>query len=86
MTLITNLFEIVKLIKSDFKVFPYYKGNNKKLILYALIGRFDTLTYLFWWRLSSIRNPVWPLAKLMHIRLSRKYGVTLPPRQELVNH
>lgn len=83
MILLRNLRCVCNLIKSDWDVFPYCCGGWLKMLTYALIGRYDTLTYLFWWRLCSVKNPFWLIAKLMHIRLSKSYGVIIPPNTRI---
>lgn len=83
MKLIENLQNVWLMIKSDWDVFPYCRGGWLKMITYAFIGRYDTLTYLFWWRLCSVKNPFWPIAKIMHIRLSRSYGISIPPNVKI---
>lgn len=69
-----------KLFLSDYK---RYKGHNSGLkpLIYALLCIDPCITYSFWWRMlsnSSKRNLLWPIAKFMYIRLSRKYGIQIP--------
>lgn len=70
-----------RLYLSDYK---RYKNNSKRKIIplfEAILGLNSCLAYTFWWRLLSNvskRNLLWYIAKIMHIILSRKYGIQLP--------
>lgn len=67
------------LIKSDWNVCPYKKfDSNVGLIFSALTGLTQSFTYLFWFRLASNPNIFRIIAKIMHYRLSRAYGVYIP--------
>ncbi len=68
------------LIKSD-----YYRcyGENRNLIyiyLFGIVAINHGFSYCFWLRLSSRKNPFWLIAKFMHRRLSRKYGINIPSK------
>jgi len=77
---LSNLRTIASLIKSDWEVFPYsnHKSNSLIMVLLCIIGRYQSLSYQFWLRLCCKKNPFWIIARLMHERLSRSYGVQIP--------
>ncbi len=74
--------EILTYIRSDYCRYRISAGGRVplwRLVLYALSGRNRCFTYSFWLRLSSRRNLLYLPARLMHSRLSRKYGIQIPP-------
>lgn len=73
---------IIQLIRSD-----YYRYTGKRsssflgkleIIFIALTARSHCFTYLFWLRLCAYKNFPGFIAKYMHYRLSRKYGIYIP--------
>ncbi len=71
----------LKYIQSD-----YYRYNGQstsivKLWLYTL--RNNCFAYTFWLRLSSVKGVFFPMCKLMHRRLSRKYGIYICPETKI---
>lgn len=38
---------------------------------------------MFWFRLASLPNPFYIIAKFMQIRLSRKYSIQIPPTTKI---
>ena len=74
--------KVFQYVLSDY--YRYYGGGNFNLsrkaqvVLTALSGRNHCFSYTFWLRLASCPNVFRPLARLMHRRLSRKYGLQIP--------
>ncbi len=73
--------EACRLIVSDYR--RYYVGGGKyvifKLLACALTARNHCFAYSFWLRLASKGpSPLRQVARLMHYRLSRRYGVQIP--------
>ena len=58
-------------------------GNPLQATLYALIAKNHCFTYSFWLRLSCRRSPLYLIAKWMHRKLSRKYGIQIPSNTQL---
>lgn len=54
-----------------------------KATLRALYGKNLGFTYSFWLRLASTKNPFCLIAKQMHRRLSRKYGIMIPSNTKI---
>lgn len=82
-TLINAFFQmgkILDLIRSDY--YRYYGGKTKisglKLFLCMAFKRNHAFNYSFWLRLAHRKNFLWPLAKVMHSRLSKKYCLSIP--------
>jgi len=74
----SGLKEAIELYMSDYKRYAnlYKDGDGPlKAALYALAGKNHTFTYSFWLRLSQRKHLFYPIAKWMHRRLSRKYGI-----------
>lgn len=72
--------KIIEFIQSD-----YYRYTGKlltfsRLTFYALIARNHCFAYSYWMRLALQRNLWGWIAKLMHYRLSRKYGIQISPK------
>ncbi|MDR3011461.1 MAG: serine O-acetyltransferase [Sphingobacterium sp.] len=66
-----------KYIESDYVRY----GKNLSPIKIMLNGLFvinHCFGYSFWFRLSKVRGILYPLAKFMHWRLSRKFGIQIP--------
>lgn len=76
--------KIYELIKSDY-IRYYGKGKfiNLKILFYALTAKNHCFAYSFWLRLASCKNLFYPIAKIMHYRLSRKYGIQISPTMKL---
>ena len=74
---------ILELIISDYT--RYYGGGISvlKLLFIALTAKNHCFAYSFWLRLASRKNIFLPLAKVMHYRLSRKYGIQISPSMQL---
>lgn len=53
-------------------------GGVKNIVVYLLFGRNHCFNYSFWLRLASRKNILFPLALLMHKRLTAKYGIQIP--------
>lgn len=75
--------EIWKYICSDYQRYTNAFGDGKtvscmKIIMTALIARNHCFAYSFWLRLASKKNLFCFIAKIMHYRLSRKYGIQIP--------
>jgi len=74
----------IEKIRSDYH---RYTGNGKhpfyKIIIYLLCGRNHCFNYSFWLRLAHEKNWMWPLAVLMHKRLSVKYSMQIPRQCEI---
>ena len=73
--------DVINLIRSDYY---RYKGGEKsipfyKLLAYLFFGRNHCFNYSFWLRLSHKKSILFPLAKFMHLRLSKKYCLDIPP-------
>jgi len=73
----SHMKEAVKLFMSDYRRYAGVcrGGGVLRATLYALSGKNHCFTYSFWLRLAQTRNPFYPIAKWMHRRLSRKYGI-----------
>ena len=71
--------EIIAKIRSDYHRYTG-KGDQPfyKIILYLLSGREHGFNYCFWLRLAHKKNWVWPLAILMHKRMTVKYSMQIP--------
>ena len=74
--------EACRLIVSDYRRY-YREGRGKyvifKLLACALTARNHCFAYSFWLRLASKGpSPLRQVARLMHYRLSRRYGVQIP--------
>lgn len=55
-----------------------YKPSIIKILFFALTAKNHCFAYTFWLRLIQKRNPFYFIAKMMHYRLSRKYGIQIP--------
>lgn len=79
--------ELYKLIMSDY--YRYYGDKSiwggYKMLLVALSAKNHCFAYSFWLRLASKPNPLYYVAKWMHYRLSRKYGIQISPKMKLGN-
>ena len=66
-------------IRSDYH---RYTGHGDRpfirIIAYLLFGRNHCFNYSFWLRLAHEKSWIWPLAMLMHKRLSVKYSMQIP--------
>ena len=69
---------IFKFIKSDYYRYKGHSAGVGAVVCYLLFGRNHCFNYSFWLRLSSTMNLFYPLARLMHKRLSVKYGIQIP--------
>lgn len=54
-----------------------------KIVMVALIARNLCFAYSFWLRLASRKNPFYIIARIMHYRFSRKYGIRISPRTKI---
>lgn len=71
-----------KFIKSDFT--RYGKTQSTfKILLNALLLKNHCFGYSFWFRLSKVKGVLYPVAKYMHWRLSRRYGIQIPSITEI---
>lgn len=55
------------------------KSGGARIIAYLLFKRNHCFNYSFWLRLSAHKTFLYPLARFMYSRLSRKYGIQIPP-------
>lgn len=53
------------------------------MFLIAITAKNHCFAYSFWLRLASRSNPFYYIAKWMHFRLSRKYGIQISPKMKL---
>ena len=54
------------------------------MVLYALLAKHHCFTYSFWLRLAKAENIIIKsIAKFMHRKLSRKYGIQISPDMSL---
>ncbi len=74
--------EIYRYIQSDYTRYGK-KPTLKNILISALTARNHCFAYSFWLRLASKKNFFYPLAKLMHYRLSRKYGIQISPSTQI---
>ena len=74
--------DVINLIRSDY--YRYKGGKRKisiyKLLIYLVCGRNHSFNYSFWLRLSHKKSILFPLAKFMHLRLSKKYCLEIPSK------
>lgn len=70
--------EIWEYIISDYYRYYGRSSNKIKVILLALSAKNHCFTYSFWLRLCNKKNIFYYFARLMHYRLSRKYGIQIP--------
>lgn len=70
--------ELFRYIASDYQRYTGKRGGVRAILTYLLIGRNHCFNYSFWLRLASRRNPLFPIALLMHKRMTTKYGVQIP--------
>ena len=62
------------------------RGGGKqflKLLLIAITAKNHCFAYGFWLRMASRSTPFYYIAKWMHFRLSRKYGIQISPKMKL---
>lgn len=73
--------EIFEYIRSDYQRYTSRGVEDSALhiILQALTARNHCFAYSFWMRLASRKNLFYLIAKVMHYRLSRKYGMQISP-------
>ncbi|GHV08415.1 serine acetyltransferase [Spirochaetia bacterium] len=84
----TNLFslknyrQIYEYIKSDY---VRYGGKPKllKILINVLFGRNHCFVFSFWLRLCSTKNIFYILARIMHKKYVRKYGLQIYPRTQI---
>ena len=69
-----NIQAVFRLIMSDYQ--RYRIGGG--IWLNLLLIRNHCFNYSFWWRLASAKSLIQPLARLVHLRLSRIYGMQIP--------
>lgn len=65
-----------KYIKSDYMRYGL-TSHPLKIVLFGLLALNHCFAYTFWFRLAKVRGPLRPIAKFMHWRLSRKYGIQI---------
>lgn len=77
MSRLTSYSAAIKYIRSDY--FRYYgRYSDIKMILWGILAFNHCFTYTFWFRLAKVKGILYPIAKFMHYRLSRKYGIQIP--------
>lgn len=75
--------EIWKLIQSDYQRYTNARGGIT-MVMNALFAWNHCFTYSFWLRLANTNIFLIRLtAKIMHRRLSRKYGIQISPKMKL---
>lgn len=70
---------IFRYIRSDYQRYTGKIGGGGRIIAYLLFKRNHCFNYGFWLRLSACKTPLYPFARFMRYRLSRKYGIQIPP-------
>ena len=71
-----NLSEIIEFIKSD--LYRYTETVSKKTFFRNYLFN-RSFCYSFWFRLSKSKNrAIKFIAKIVHFRLTRKYGIQIP--------
>ena len=76
-----NLRDTWNLIISDFN---RYSGEGiLKMLITVVTARNHCFAYSFWLRLAATKNPIGMFARLMHYRLSRRYGIQISPFMKL---
>lgn len=73
-----TLKELFLYIQSDCQRYTDKTGGVFSIVKYLIVSRNHCFRYSFWLRLSSRKNILYPLAKLMHYRLGRKYNIQIP--------
>ena len=71
------------LFLTDYQRHTGIRGGKFKAILAALIAHNHCFAYTFWLRLAAKKSWVYPLAKWMYYRLSRKYGIQISPNMKI---
>lgn len=74
--------DIFRYIQSDYIRYEV-KPTLINILISALTARNHCFAYSFWLRLASRKNLVYPLARFMHHRLSRKYGIQISPSTKI---
>lgn len=69
-------------IKSDFTRYGE-EPSYSKILKAVLIGSNHCFVYSFWLRLSAEKHFFYLFARLMYRRLSRKYGLQIPPNTRI---
>lgn len=69
--------ELFLYIQSDYYRYTGKRGGGNA-VKYLFLGRNHCFNYSFWLRLASRKNILFPLALLMHKRLTTKYGIQIP--------
>lgn len=78
----SNLKYQWSLIVSDWlRYYQFYAWY--KLLFTALTAKNHCFAYSFWLRLASKKSIVYPIARIMHYRLSRKYSIQISPFMQL---
>lgn len=72
--------EIIEYIRSDYFRYTGIKASTFHLVLQGIMAKNHRFAYSFWMRLASRKNVFHFIAKLMHYRLSRKYGIQISPK------
>lgn len=70
--------EILRIVQTDYQRYTGKNGGGKTILRYLLFGRNHCFNYCFWLRFASRKNLLYPLAVLMHKRLTVKYGIQIP--------
>ncbi len=75
--------EINDLIMSDY--FRYYGKTSNIVSVYILgiLAKNQRFSYSFYLRLLKKKNPFYFLAKIMHRRFTRKYGIYISPKTSI---
>lgn len=67
--------KIINYIRSDYYRYYGVRVSFLRMFLLALTAKNFGFTYLFWLRLCKNKSILYPVARIMHYRLSRKYGI-----------
>lgn len=84
--MIRRIKEVFAIIRADWRRYASLGAGADSypaLIFTALTARDHCFAYIFWLRLASRRNAFRKLARLVHYRLSRKYGIQIKPSTKI---
>ena len=77
-----ELKKLYKYIQSDF---VRYGGNPSlgNILMTVLLGKNHSFSFTFWLRLGSKKNIFYIIAKIMHKKLQRKYGLQIQKQTKI---
>jgi serine O-acetyltransferase len=91
MTILENIKDIIS-IKNYLRIYEYIKSDYtryggiprfSKIILNVLFGLNHCFVFTFWLRVSSVKNIFYIIARIMHRKYMRKYGLQIHPKTEI---